>query len=1142
MRTNSNRRAASGLAARPLFSAYGRSNGAACSSVRGSGMMRKQYRNDRMALVRTYGKYGSRMVKGQKWLSPDVGRKHLFSSSDSANASLSSSKDISDESFVIGRKRPSSALCRASSGKVVKKCVGKKTNTGSQKRKVYFFRKRVNMHSRHHDPSSTEGESRDDDIFAEGKENHYPLSTREEQIPTTSQSKFVTYRRKLRSHKITSNTPFQMREKEFLGRSVETSETSICFDKPKVFRNSSKTSYPDLNPRFIKKLGRAPLQTSTPSCTRKIKMEQPSRCIISFICENEDDCMWKNNEPWIDHPSVVEINCSQPSNTSYKKLASTEFSHHSDAFGLSGQKLDGVCGFEIDHRTMASVENFKHEDAVASHSFQVQQDQRHQTLHNSFNSKELFSDDFEVSHLSPTSDLLHETNDHKIVVRDPLAKSVLPKSTLNFDFVIKEKDHKFENRASNWCFQPVVQLGSFSVQNYLNKCRSLTSKPDSSEESSFQDTDGKKQQIMNNLHVKFTPQKRLVKPLGHASQPVVLLNRLELQQHFPHMGSLIRNPLNPSPSNGTFDENKCSCQMLGKEYKCTHCKNLKSSPSTVHLNLQVDQMSGDPMQDESHKIPFVDTNTLEHKIGSRNERTTFKENVHQMKTTIPTDQKNLVNILTSNITRKRSSYPESKLQKSINPISTSVKSAEKSSLDILEHPLTQTKEEKALRSTFRNLSVSTPLGSRSWSRFKAAHSLHKKKKVITPLKSDQSILELASPLRNVNSNNQSGLLAPQDEVLMENFSATSICNGKTNSLFFTCSLEKLSTALFQSVILTDEEKVYNECHQNGPISFKECMPIAKHRKCQKIGEGVFGEVFQTTNYDGNDMVFKIIPIEGENSVNGEPQKKFEEILPEIIISKKLSQLSEGSENSTDGFIYVHSVHCVKDSYPQELLEAWDKYNRTKVSENDRPDELQNEQLYIIFVFEYGGCDLENMKTKIPSLEEARSILHQVTASLAVAETSLHFEHRDLHWGNVLVKKTGVKKVEYKLRGNTFKINTHGYTARIIDYTLSRMGEDIVHFCDLSSEESFFQGQGDYQFDIYRKMKEVNLNNWTDYNPRTNVLWLHYLADKMLNMRYKKRATKAVKMLKKLFEGFMLECLEYPNAACLLLSSPLFQQN
>lgn len=55
-------------------------------------------------------------------------------------------------------------------------------------------------------------------------------------------------------------------------------------------------------------------------------------------------------------------------------------------------------------------------------------------------------------------------------------------------------------------------------------------------------------------------------------------------------------------------------------------------------------------------------------------------------------------------------------------------------------------------------------------------------------------------------------------------------------------------------------------------------------KCKKIGEGVFGEVFGYNDGERKSVI-KIIPIEGDQLVNGEPQKNFQEILSEIIITQ-----------------------------------------------------------------------------------------------------------------------------------------------------------------------------------------------------------------------------------------------------------------
>lgn len=65
-----------------------------------------------------------------------------------------------------------------------------------------------------------------------------------------------------------------------------------------------------------------------------------------------------------------------------------------------------------------------------------------------------------------------------------------------------------------------------------------------------------------------------------------------------------------------------------------------------------------------------------------------------------------------------------------------------------------------------------------------------------------------------------------------------------------------------------------------------------------------------------------------------------------------------------------------------------------------------------------------------------------------------------------------------------------------------------HYNDLSHDEELFVASGDYQFDIYRFMRNRLDNCWERYEPYTNILWLHYVIDKMINgARYKSSKTK-----------------------------------
>ncbi|XP_022098270.1 uncharacterized protein LOC110983366 isoform X2 [Acanthaster planci] len=274
--------------------------------------------------------------------------------------------------------------------------------------------------------------------------------------------------------------------------------------------------------------------------------------------------------------------------------------------------------------------------------------------------------------------------------------------------------------------------------------------------------------------------------------------------------------------------------------------------------------------------------------------------------------------------------------------------------------------------------------------------------------------------------------------------------------------------------ITARQKVLQQCDQACPVPFSQGIPRAMMEGCIKIGEGVYGEVFRTVNPQGHTVVLKIVPIEGDFQVNGEQQKSFEEILPEIVISRELSALNEveGGQSATGGFIAVSGVSCCQGRYPETLLDRWDEYRCRKESENDRPDCFPKDQLFIVFEFADGGVDLENKK--LETVHQAVSIFQQVALSLAVAEQSLAFEHRDLHWGNVLVLPTPRKQLSFLLEGEEVRVVSHGVQAGIIDFTLSRLEKDgCTVYCDLSTDETLFTGRGDLQFDVYRKMQSEN---------------------------------------------------------------------
>lgn len=334
----------------------------------------------------------------------------------------------------------------------------------------------------------------------------------------------------------------------------------------------------------------------------------------------------------------------------------------------------------------------------------------------------------------------------------------------------------------------------------------------------------------------------------------------------------------------------------------------------------------------------------------------------------------------------------------------------------------------------------------------------------------------------------------------------------------------------RSTSLNARDRVLRRCNQSEPLDFSIVYSENVLRHCRKIGEGVYGEVFMNKTVRGEAVVLKIIPIEGSIEVNGEPQKKFDEILSEIVIAMELSSLRDDRQFMTGGFVEVRKVCCVQGRYPDHLIDLWELYRDNCGTENDHPEIFPDDQLYLIFELANGGQDLEAFTFQ--NALQSYSAFIQTALTLAVAEQKFQFEHRDLHWGNILLAPTDDTEIIFRLNGEEIKIPSHGVKVTIIDYTLSRMVyDDCCLYNDLSTDVELFLATGDYQFDIYRFMKQHLKNKWESFEPYTNILWLHYTIDKMISgARY--RCSKSKKHRSAIQDMMRLrdELLDYKSAS------------
>ncbi|XP_064383267.1 serine/threonine-protein kinase haspin-like [Halichondria panicea] len=306
-----------------------------------------------------------------------------------------------------------------------------------------------------------------------------------------------------------------------------------------------------------------------------------------------------------------------------------------------------------------------------------------------------------------------------------------------------------------------------------------------------------------------------------------------------------------------------------------------------------------------------------------------------------------------------------------------------------------------------------------------------------------------------------------------------------------------------SVPLSPKEKLLAMCGQTELLPLSSFFTDTMINTMTKIGEGAFADVFGCQKEGWDKLAIKIIPIEGDFKYNDEPQNTFQSMQPETVVSIELSLLGDANNklnmsipHYTKNFVQMDAVALVQGKFPDFLVEAWDDYDFRKDSDNDRPVVFPESQLYVLFSAENSGVQLGSYVYH--SLQEAISVLQQVTATIAIGEAALEFEHRDMHRGNVLVRRTHEKYHYFRLNNKEYYIESHGVQATIVDYTLSRVKQDseCVSFTDLNNMPWLFKGKGDIQFDVYRNMRNDTKNKWEEHHPFTNVLWINYIATKM----------------------------------------------
>ncbi|KAL0265874.1 UNVERIFIED_CONTAM: hypothetical protein PYX00_011591 [Menopon gallinae] len=238
------------------------------------------------------------------------------------------------------------------------------------------------------------------------------------------------------------------------------------------------------------------------------------------------------------------------------------------------------------------------------------------------------------------------------------------------------------------------------------------------------------------------------------------------------------------------------------------------------------------------------------------------------------------------------------------------------------------------------------------------------------------------------------------------------------------------------------------------VSFDEL----KLKDVVKCGEATFSEVFRA-----DDLIYKVVPI-------GDGCTDMDAFCRESYIFSKLS--------GEEGVCALRSVFVTTGKYPRKLLDAWDRYRHEFGSESERPTKYTKSQRFGVIVMENSGQDLE--KYVFRDKADVKTFLRQFIECVARLERKYEFEHRDLHWGNVMID------------------DTDGLRMRIIDFSLSRMRDKSLVYMDLSKKPWLFEGDEgeDEQFGVYKEMRALCGNDWSRFTPMTNVLWIRYIVNKV----------------------------------------------
>ncbi|XP_017491721.1 PREDICTED: putative serine/threonine-protein kinase haspin homolog [Rhagoletis zephyria] len=220
---------------------------------------------------------------------------------------------------------------------------------------------------------------------------------------------------------------------------------------------------------------------------------------------------------------------------------------------------------------------------------------------------------------------------------------------------------------------------------------------------------------------------------------------------------------------------------------------------------------------------------------------------------------------------------------------------------------------------------------------------------------------------------------------------------------------------------------------------------------------------------------------------------YHNVFQELVISTNLSNLHATLCNY-QGFEY--RVHGFPKLFKSSLVNEMVPLDKGPINVG-----LQE---FTSICMEHCGESLRSCYKKL-TIKQIISVVYQVLLSLAAAEATFEYEHRDLHLGNIMVRSTKNPTVHFVVASREYKVDTEGKRAFIIDNTFARMRIGSHHYYTnltdrLATLARDAKNPNKVQSDqdkIYVGMYYSACGNWAKWMPRTNLEWMSFIIHRFL---------------------------------------------